>query len=208
MIIDLHFHTQRYSSCSRIALEDGVKRAAALGLDAICITEHDVFHNYSNVAELERKFKIKIFSGVEILTNQGDIICFGLDQIPEKMLFAEELVAHLFKSGGATIAAHPFRDNNRGIKDLICSLPGLTAVEAWNGNTAQKDNLHALELARRCKIPVTGASDSHRIEKIGCFATEFFASICSERELINALRSGEYQPVRYNEETGLYQEPI
>ena len=208
MIIDLHFHTQKYSSCSRIPLEQGIKRASSLGLDAICITEHDVFHNYTNVAELERKYGIKIFSGVEMYTYEGDILCFGLERIPEKRIHAEELVTSLFESKGATIAAHPFRDNDRGVKDLICSLSKLTAVEAWNGNTSQKNNLCALDLARHCKIPVTGASDSHRIEKIGCFATKFIASISSEEELIDALRSGEYQPVIYNAETGLYQELI
>ena len=206
MIIDLHFHTQKYSSCSRIPLEKGIERAASLGLDAICITEHDVFHQYSNISELERKFGIKIFSGVEIFTYQGDILCFGLERIPSKRVHAEELVTFLFASKGATIAAHPFRDNDRGVKDLISSLSGLTAVEAWNGNTSQENNLRALELARYCNIPITGASDSHRIENIGCFATKFIPSISSERELINALRSGEYQPVRYNRVLGLFQE--
>ena len=208
MIIDLHFHTQNYSSCSHIPLEDGIKRAVSVGLDGICITEHDVFHNYPNIIEMERKYKIRIFSGVEILTQQGDIICFGLDQIPEKTICAEKLVTLLVKSGGATIAAHPFRKNNRGIKNLISMLPGLTAVEAWNGNTSNINNLHAYEVAKRYGIPVTGASDSHQIDRIGCYATKFFASFSSQSDFIKALRSGNYKPVRYNEETKLYQDLI
>ena len=52
MIIDLHFHTEAFSSCSRIPLLEGVKRAKEIGLDGICLTEHDVFHENRNIKSL------------------------------------------------------------------------------------------------------------------------------------------------------------
>jgi len=204
VIIDLHFHTEKYSSCSHIPLEEGVARAASIGLDAICLTEHDLFHGYGNLSELEKRYGIRIFSGVEVFSAQGDILCFGLDQIPPKGIDAVELVARLAEQGGASIAAHPFRDNNRGVRDLIVSLSGLTAVEAWNGNTSVENNLKALNMAASRDIPVVGASDCHRLDRIGCYATEFPGNIKTDRDLVDALRSGEFLPLRFDEKSCTY----
>jgi predicted metal-dependent phosphoesterase TrpH len=198
MIIDLHFHTKKFSSCSRIPLKEGVERAAAMGLDAICLTEHDIFADYPQVPSLEKDYGIRIFRAVEIYTLEGDILCFGLDRIPSLPVSAVDLLTILKHKGGASIAAHPFRRNNRGIGDLLASLPDLTAVEAWNGNTCRENNLKALKLARMTGLPVTGSSDSHRLERIGCFATEFSQKISSEKDLVLALKGGEYQPVSYS----------
>ncbi|MBN2657381.1 MAG: PHP domain-containing protein [Spirochaetales bacterium] len=206
MIIDLHFHTDTYSPCSRIPLEKGLERAASLGLDAICLTEHDIFHGYRDIPRLEKRYGIRVFTGVEIFTAQGDILCFGLDRIPGGTVQARDLVSRLGEEGGASIAAHPFRNNDRGVKELILDLPGLTAVEAWNGNTDYLNNLKAHVMAESGGIPVTGASDSHRLEKIGCFATEFGGKVDTDRDLIAVLRSGDFRPVRYDNDTGRFAE--
>ena len=42
MLIDLHAHTSPRSNCSRTTLEELVVTARSHGLDALCITEHDV----------------------------------------------------------------------------------------------------------------------------------------------------------------------
>ncbi len=199
MIIDLHFHTERFSSCSRIPLDRGIERARERGLDGICITEHDVLHKGSDIIGLERRYGIKIFVGTEILSREGDILCFGLEGIPGNRMPASELVTLVNKIGGATIAAHPFRINNRGVKELFTSLEGLSAVEAFNGNTSDENNRRALELALAEGIPVVGGSDSHTLEKVGCFATEFPGTVASESDLCRALRNGGYAPLRYTE---------
>ena len=56
MLIDLHFHTSKFSSCSRMTLEEGLGRARDLGLGGICVTEHDVFPSYRNLDELSSRF--------------------------------------------------------------------------------------------------------------------------------------------------------
>ena len=140
MIIDLHFHTKAFSACSKIDLLEGIKKAKEIGLDGICLTEHDTFADYDKVAQLAETYGIKIFIGTEILTTDGDILCFGLDKIPKQKVSAQELVDALYQSGGASIAAHPYRDNNRGIKDKILELQHLTAIEVFNGNTQKADN--------------------------------------------------------------------
>lgn len=197
MIIDLHFHTDKFSSCSRIPLDRGIERAKERGLDGICITEHDVLHKGSDLGGLERRYGIKIFVGTEILSREGDILCFGLNAVPGNSISASDLTAYVETLGGATIAAHPFRANDRGVKELFPRLKGLSAAEAFNGNTSEENNRRALVLARSEGIPVVGASDSHCLERVGCFATEFAGSIDSEAGLCKALRAGDYVPVRH-----------
>ena len=196
MIIDLHFHTEGFSPCSRIPLEKGVECARERGLDGICITEHDVLHRGSDIRGLERRYGIKIIIGVEILSREGDILCFGLEHIPAAGISASELTALLKAGGGASIAAHPFRNNNRGVGDLFAELRDLTAVEAFNGNTTTENNAKAQALALAKGIPIVGGSDSHSLERIGCFATEFPGAIASAGELCKVLQSGDFGPVR------------
>lgn len=204
MIIDLHFHTDRFSPCSRMPLSEGLKRAKEIGLDGVCITEHDQFHQNDNLQLLSDVYGIKIFVGTEIYTKEGDILCFGLDTIPQNRITARELVQRMETLGGATVAAHPFRDNFRGIGELIVNLPGLTAVEAFNGNTSDEHNQMALDLAREKGIPLTGSSDAHSAERVGIFATEFPGVIENMDDLIRALRSGDCTPVRFTGEPGCF----
>lgn len=198
MIIDLHFHTQQYSPCSHIEMEEGIKQAKAIGLDGICITDHDNNESVKYVKDLERKYGLIVIAGVEILTYEGDILCFGIDKVPEKKLHAQELIELVNEKGGASISAHPFRNNGRGLGDKVKEVKGLSAVEIFNGNTSSENNLKALKLANKLKIPCIGASDAHKLQNIGKYATKFSKHITNEKDLITAIKSGEVVPVYYD----------
>ncbi|SKC47700.1 PHP-associated domain-containing protein [Maledivibacter halophilus] len=198
MIIDLHFHTMQYSPCSHIDMEEGIKRAKAIGLDGICITDHDNNEGTKYAKEFGRKYDLIVISGVEILTYEGDILCFGIDKLPEKKLHAQELVDLINKCGGATISAHPFRNNGRGLGDKIKNLKGLSAIEIFNGNTSEENNLKASKLASELNIPFVGGSDAHKLQNIGKYATKFFRNVTNEKDLIMAIRRGDVVPVYYD----------
>jgi len=198
MLMDLHFHTELFSRDSRMSLEAGLKQARAMGLDGVCITEHDVLAQYANLDEIAARYGLVVLTGVEILTLDGDILCFGLDQVPEVKIDADTLTSLLDTMGGATVAAHPYRDNNRGVKDALFELSHLTAVEGYNGNTSAGDNLRAVRSARELALPVTGASDAHSVDRVGMFATRFAEPVYTMDDLIAALRGGQYNPVRYS----------
>lgn len=200
MIIDLHFHTAAYSGCSAIDLESGLGRAKEMGLDGVCLTEHDVFPAYGDLEGLEKKHGLKIFVGVEVLTREGDILCYGLDEVPEDRIPAKELVGRVEALGGATVAAHPHRQNGRGLGDLAEDLPLLTAVEAYNGNTRPANNEKTVELSLRAGLPMTGGSDAHSLDRVGVYATRFNNPVENLADLIRQLRSGEFRPVRYEKD--------
>jgi predicted metal-dependent phosphoesterase TrpH len=195
MIIDLHFHTKQHSPCSQIDFEAGIAHAKAIGLDGICITDHDTFADRRFAKAMQEKYGIFVCVATEILTLEGDILCFGLDQIPEGVIASQTLIDHVNAIGGACIAAHPYRENMRGLGDHLLSIHGLHAVETLNGNTKDVNNRKASETAERMHCPKCGGSDAHRINRIGIYATEFLDPVASEDDLIACIRSGHIKPV-------------
>ena len=200
MIIDLHFHTAAYSGCSAISLESGLAKARDMGVDGICLTEHNVFADYGNLDALGKAYNLRIFVGTEILTCQGDILCFGLDEIPKSEISAQELLCRMEALGGATIAAHPYRENGRGLGNLAGELSNLTAVEAYNGNTRPCNNGKAIGLSLKTGLPMTGGSDAHSLNRVGVYATRFDAPVESMADLVSQLRGGQFRPVIYEKE--------
>ena len=81
MIIDTHLHESKYSLDSHVSLE--VSQGKIYGMDGVCITDHE-----SN----EIKDEAKAFSGnrlfdcvgAEILTFEGDMVVFGLEDLPKR----------------------------------------------------------------------------------------------------------------------------
>jgi len=140
-----------------------------------------------------------VIVGVEIFTYEGDILCFGLDKLPNKRVHARELVDYIYGKGGISIAAHPYRLNNRGIGDSIKDLLKLDAVETLNGNTKEANNIKALKSANNYKKTKTGGSDAHNISKIGSYATYFKNIISSEKELIREIKNGSCEAINLKE---------
>ena len=70
------------------------------------------------------------------------------------------------------------------------------AIEELNGRGSEKENKFSLDLAKKLKIKGTGASDAHKIEDIGTFATEFFNPIHDIKDLIKELQAGNFRSVK------------
>lgn len=199
MVIDIHLHTAEYSSCSRIPMLQLLRRAKEIGLDAVCITDHESSAWAEQSADLGSTYNIPIFVGAELLTHEGDLLVFGLNTLPSRMLHATELTAMVKAVGGVCIAAHPFRDNGRGMGPFEPELQLTHGVEAYNGNTADDDNQRAVAVANRLSLPRLGGSDSHDDWQIGKFATRFPSPVSTLDEFIRAVQIGDTIPVEYRD---------
>lgn len=203
MLIDMHMHIWPTSTDSHMTLEDAVDQGKKLGLDGICITDHDSLDIRERAAEYSKKTGYPIFVGVEILTYQGDVVVFGLDEVPKRMLHVEELLDIVEGRGGAAIVAHPFRRNNRGLGEGIRGVhERLAGVEVLNGNTPIDLNIEADNLTRELEVGRVGASDAHRKHEVGRYATKFTVEITNVDELICELKDGNFVPATY--ENGSY----
>lgn len=202
MLIDTHLHEIKYSGDSKISMQQIIDKAKTLGLDGICITDHDNNFIRDEIEEYSRKNNFLIIAGAEILTKEGDVLTFAKNSIsiPDKKLSVDELMDFIDDKKGVGISAHPFRNNNRGlgntIKDVHLRLSG---IEAFNGSTLLHHNLYGLAMAKEFGIPCTGGSDAHVIEKVGVFATYFEASIRDETDFIEAIKSKRFCPAMLKE---------
>ncbi len=196
MIIDTHLHENKYSSDSHIDFKKAIDTAKLIGLDGICVTNHDNNHILNDIGESTVINGVLVIVGAEILTRQGDILVFGAKDLPEEKLDARDLLSLVKKQGGVAIAAHPYRNNNRGLEDNLYELADLLdGVESFNGSTYSYHNLRAFSVATELGLPSFGAGDSHVLEKIGSYATRFNSSIRDHKDFIEAIKSKDLHPV-------------
>ncbi len=207
MLIDLHVHTYPASSCASDSLEDQIKEAKNIGLNAICLTDHNYIWDKDIVESIKDKLDFLILRGTEITTDQGDILVFGLEEVPNNtrgMIKLEELREEVIKRKGFMIAAHPFRGflifgvDQLGLTPKKASKRKLfqfiDAIEVLNGRVNNNENIFTHKVANICKLPETGGSDAHESKEVGIYATYFKEKIENEKELIDALKNSAYQP--------------
>ncbi len=208
--IDLHVHTFPASPCSSAPVDALIEEAKRIGLDGICLTDHNHVWDRAEVEELRRKHGFLILRGNEITTNQGDVLVYGLDKDIQGIVDLKELRRAVDEAGGFMVLAHPFR----GFLVVGVDEAGLTpekamkrplfdfvdAVEVLNGKVTEKENSFARQVAEGLGIPATGGSDAHDAAEVGLYATEFYGEIETERDLIEALRNGDYAPVVFQKE--------
>ncbi len=208
MLIDLHAHTWPRSHDSVLNPDDIVVRAKAAGLDAICFTEHDTVWDQKAIEELRAKHDFLVLAGVEISTDDGHILAFGIDRYVFGMHRSKELAGYVEAANGVMVAAHPYRRQmpwfSRNDEEYEASLlkasrnPAyqyVAALEELNGRGSDKENEFSRRLKDMMKLPGTGGTDSHAISDIGRVATYFEQEIRDERDLIAALKAGNYYPV-------------
>ncbi|MEN6327087.1 MAG: PHP domain-containing protein [Syntrophomonas sp.] len=200
MLIDLHVHTADFSACSQLDLEQAIIRAKELGLQGLCITDHESNGIAGKASDLARKHQFFILVGMEILTLQGDLLVFGLEEAPADRVEAGVLLGQIKQRQGIAISAHPFRDNGRGMGDLIRQYPQLDGVEVFNGRTSLNDNYRAVRLAKLLNINAVGGSDAHRLDEVGKYVTSFPEGIRDFQDFREAFTSHQVFPLKYQKE--------
>ncbi len=202
MIIDTHVHENKYSFDSFIDFKESIELAKLIGLDGMCITNHDNNNLRNDIGDSANINGVLVIVGAEVLTHEGDILVFGVKDIPQHKMSAEELLTIVKKHNGAAIAAHPFRNNNRGIGDSMRKVSHLlSGVESFNGSTLSYHNLQSYALSTELNLPSLGASDAHIMEKLGTYATKFNSSIRDHKDFIEALKTGDFHPVMKKDNT-------
>jgi hypothetical protein len=198
MIIDLHLHTI-HSEDSLIAAEDLIEQAIRIGLDGICVTEHNSFEASEIVEEFAFGTSIKVFRGVEVATDLGHLLVYGLDQKQwrpfENRLTPpiQELIDYVRECGGVSVPAHPFRFQSSSVGEKLETLIGIFAIEGYNGKSDVEENRLAWEKAESLNLKVIGGSDAHVIGEIGKCVTEFPRHIETMADLVAQLKSGQFQ---------------
>ncbi|MGQ9704847.1 MAG: PHP-associated domain-containing protein [Actinomycetota bacterium] len=209
MLVDMHVHTAVSSPCSRIDPRQLIQVARELGLDAVCVTEHEEMEGAQVAWELGRELGFPVLRGVEVYTDCGDMLVFGL-QVPRFPLQVpfEDLLREVREAGGLLIPAHPCR-SDRGFHDNLVGeraeflLSHVAPREVMNGGNTEEANLRAEAVAREYGIPGIGGSDAHFLMQLGRCLTVFERDIESEKDLVREVKAGRCRAAYAREVEGL-----
>jgi predicted metal-dependent phosphoesterase TrpH len=203
MLIDLHTHTHPGSWDSFLHPDELIERSKQAGLDAVVLSEHDWAWDPEAVRALARRHDFPVLAGMEINTEDGHILVYGMHKYVFGMHRAHELAGHVHEVDGAMVAAHPYRrqapwdwDKPQEYVDALARAERnpayrfVSALEVLNGRGKLNENRFAQDLAANMGMPGTGGTDSHETSDIGKTATYFERDIRTERELIEELRAG------------------
>lgn len=212
MLIDLHTHTEPLSHDSLLSPDRLIELAKAAGLHGICLTEHDFFWEPERARALCHRHEFLVIPGIEVNTEDGHVIVFGLEKYVYGMHRMRELAALVEQAGGAMIAAHPYRrqlpfelrhegDWSEALERAATNpaYPLVTAMESHNGRGSARENAFALELTQRLGLPQAAGSDAHAAADVGRCATEFQREISGLDDLIEELKAGRFRPAMLRE---------
>lgn len=194
MRIDLHCHS-KYSNDNHLEPEVIIEKACEMGLDGVCFTEHFSVDASREVANLGSPNGFKIFRGVEISTDKGHILAYGLEDDSWNTwgknmgLNLHAVVDAIHKLGGVCAPAHPFRGpESLGVN--LFSIGKFDAIETHNGANPPSQNMEAIEASMKLGVPSIGGSDCHRAEQVGRAYTEFEREIESIQEIVREIVAG------------------
>lgn len=192
-LIDLHVHTSPLSSDSALTPDGAAQASIALGMAALCVTEHNCVWPAGLAREFEERYGIPVLRGMEVATQAGHVLVFGLEAFHPEMYDVRRLRRIVDAENGAMALAHPVRHQGPGLPWSEAQAL-YDALEVLNG-----DDLGSVDLvraiARSLNMPAIGGSDAHSRAAFGRCATRFHGPVTTERALVEALRAGSVEPV-------------
>lgn len=170
--LDLHVHS-RHSPDSRLPLEALVDQLGPAGLDGFALTDHNTVKGHAELAELARRFpRYLLVPGIEISTQDGHLLAFGVAEVPPLHRPVEETVRWVREHHGVPVPSHPFRWSH-GIGRRRAERLDVPALETVNGHSSVIANAKAELLAARRGLGATGGSDVHELRDLGRSVTQF-----------------------------------
>jgi predicted metal-dependent phosphoesterase TrpH len=190
----MHCHT-RLSVDSLNDPRKLVEAAAARGMGALCVTDHNALANALALSRMD-DLPIPVIASEEVKTNEGEIIGYYLTELVPKGLTPEETVKRIKGQGGLACVPHPFDSMRTGSRLKTPALVRLVEagmidiIEVFNARAAKADdNERALQFAREHGLPMSGGSDAHTLIEIGRAYAEV-EPFSGPEEFLQALKNG------------------
>ena len=213
---DLHVHTVRGSDCSVLVPEELIERAAEIGLDGVCVTEHDHIWRSAELEALARRLGVLLFFGVEANTDFGEVLAFGPQEYAQGFHKLSCLREAVDEAGGTIVAAHPFRhvfspfysnaDKEKPSAGDAARWPVMELVDSLeiiNGASTPEESEFARSVAQKLGLGLTGGSDAHSVDGVGMCVTVFERRITCWEEFLEELRAGRCTPEDMRDSTPL-----
>lgn len=200
MKIDLHVHDNSFDSAG-MRPSKLVDRAHKIGLHGFAVTNHNSLEAGMESVEYGRRKGFPIFPGVEISTDRGHLLVYGIENddwqvdIESGLPSAADILSRLDRERTAVFLAHPFFDSFYISREMLLNfLPHVDGVESINGSKFIVNRILEEKMAG-VEMRSIGGSDAHEPVRLGNAYTEFTATVASLEDLIRELKSGVIKPV-------------
>jgi predicted metal-dependent phosphoesterase TrpH len=176
--LDLHTHTH-FSRDSILSPEAYVRECLRKGITCAAITDHNAVEGAAVVREIAERTapgRLRVITGEEIKTSQGEIIGLFLQELVPRGMTAADTVRAIHEQGGVATIPHPFDIFRRNVIEreaLEATAHLVDAVEGYNcRNILPSSDRRARGLAAAAGKPLTAGSDSHSPWEVGGVALE------------------------------------
>ncbi len=191
--VELHCHSE-YSYDGRDPVEMLLEQAAAVGLDAIAITDHDEIEGSLRAADLAPEFGLVGVPGMEVSTADGHVLAMGVEELVAAGLSFAETIDRIHELGGIAVVPHPFQESRHGVLANISrdELTRADAIEVYNSRLITgRSNRQAEAFAQKRGLPKTAGSDAHIAEMVGQAVTRVGATEPSATAILDAIERGD-----------------
>lgn len=159
--VDLHSHTLWSKDCLT-SFETIIQLCRQRGIHRIAITDHNTADGALKMAAIAPDL---VIPGEEIMTPQGEILAYFVQESVPAGLPPEETIRRLRDQGAVVSVSHPFDRLRKGAwqeADLLRIVDQVDAIEVFNARCMfAADNVRAIHFARQHGLCGTAGSDAH-----------------------------------------------
>ena len=196
-VLDLHCHSSERSLDSGVRAEALVLQAVARGLDGVCLTEHNAIWPEADMRALGDHYGIAVIRGMEVNTQVGHVLVFGLDRYRPALSDIHRLREAVVSEGGAMVWAHPMRQGV-GSPPSWKDVPDLfEAIEVVNGDHSDQVDGYWATLAEELGVGRTAGSDVHSVPAVGRVATGFPEPVPDVETIVRLLKAHRHAPLDF-----------
>lgn len=190
--VELHVHSE-LSHDGRDPIDLLLEQAAAVGLDALAVTDHDEIDASLAAAHMAPDYDLVGIPAMEVTSAAGHVLAFGIDELVPAGLSYDETLDRIHDQGGIAIVPHPFQKSRHGVVHNVTDeqLASADAIEVYNSRLLTgRANRKAERFALDRGIAMTAGSDAHISEMVGQAVTEVGTNDRDVESILDAIRAG------------------
>ena len=187
MIMDNHIHSIYSGDAVNTPLEI-IEKAISLNIDIIAISDHNTIKGSQIAIKEAKKYEnLLVIPSIEISTDKGHMLGFGVEENIKKDLSPEETIDLIHEQGGIAIIPHPYCYYRNGLFTKID--PNNLKIDGMETKNARfifgYSNYKSKKYAIKNDIPQLGASDAHYKNFIG----NCYSDISCEKSIDSVMKS-------------------
>lgn len=191
-VVDLHSHTF-WSKDSLTRFETILRLCDQRGIDRIAITDHN---STAGARALKALAPERVIVGEEIMTTQGEILAYYVQETVPAGLTPAETIRRLRAQGAVISVSHPFDRLRKGAwreEDLLRIVEQVDAIEIFNARCLfPQDNARAAAFAAQHGLRGTAGSDGHTAPEYGRALTRLRPFADTPQDFLAALSDAGY----------------